>query len=55
VLDSNGRVTREPVVIAASDLRNGVTSWPDKIDPTERARLERYRAGGPYYFPLEDL
>jgi len=54
VLDTAGRVTREPVVVAASDLRNGVTSWMDKIDATERARLERYRAGGPYYFPEED-
>ncbi len=53
VLDTNGRVARTPVVIAASDLKNGVTSWPDKIDPTERERLERYRAGGPYYFPIE--
>lgn len=55
VHDTNGRVPREPVTVQASELRNGVTSWPDKIDDLERQRLERFRDGGPYYFPLEEL
>lgn len=55
VQDSNGRIPREPVVIRASDLRNGVTSWTDKIDSLERKRLDSFRNGGPYYVPLKDI
>ncbi|MEQ8735803.1 MAG: alkaline phosphatase D family protein [Rhodospirillaceae bacterium] len=54
VQDTQGRVPRWPVTVKASELRNGVTSWESKIDKLERARLESYRNGGPYYFPLSD-
>lgn len=52
VLDTNGRVPREPVTILTSDLRNGVTSWRDKISDEELRRLKSYQRGGPYYIPL---
>jgi len=41
----------DPLVLTEDDLRNGVESWPGKIDPDERVRLDRFKAGGAYYSP----
>jgi alkaline phosphatase D len=44
----------DPLVLTPGDLRNGVTTWREKIDPAELIRLERYRAGGDYFDPEGD-
>ncbi len=49
--DLLGAPVWKPLVLTPADLRNGVTTWRDKIDPKELKRLERYKAGGPYYGP----
>lgn len=46
-----GDAVWKPLVLTPADLRNGVQSWRSKIDAKELERLERYRAGGPYYAP----
>lgn len=33
LIDSRGRAAFEPLLLHAADLRNGVASWPSKIDP----------------------
>lgn len=43
-----------PLVLTPNDLRNGVATWREKIDPAELIRLERYRAGGDYFDPEGD-
>ncbi len=43
----------EPLVLKASDLTNGVTSWKKTIDPQEHKRLIQYRNGEGYYKPLQ--
>ena len=35
-----------------SKLVNGVVSWPDKIDPSEKLRQEKYEKGEGYYEQL---
>lgn len=40
-----------PLELTPADLRNGVSTWRQKIDRNELVRLERYRAGGAYYDP----
>ena len=40
-----------PLVLKPADLRNGASTWREKIDERELVRLERYRAGGAYYDP----
>lgn len=49
LVTEDGRKPWEPLVVRASELHNGRVSWPDKIDPLSRQRLERWRSGGPYY------
>jgi alkaline phosphatase D len=41
----------DPLVLTPADLRNGVSTWRQKIDADELVRLERYREGGAYYDP----
>ncbi|WP_332766349.1 alkaline phosphatase D family protein [Phenylobacterium sp.] len=49
--DILGAPVWKPLVLTPADLRNGVSTWRDRIDPRELKRLERYRAGGAYYGP----
>lgn len=49
--DVLGAPAWKPLVLTPDDLRNGVSTWRDRIDPKELKRLERYRAGGSYYGP----
>lgn len=49
--DEVGAPVWSPLVLRPDDLRNGVSTWRDRIDPKELKRLERFRAGGPYYGP----
>jgi alkaline phosphatase D len=46
-----GAAVWEPLVLTPADLRNGVSTWKAKVDPTELKRLERFKAGGAYYGP----
>lgn len=41
----------EPFTIHASELRNGVSSWEKKIDPTEHQRFLSNKNGKGYYEP----
>lgn len=41
----------KPLVLTPADLKNGVSTWRDRIDPKELKRLERFKAGGGYYGP----
>lgn len=52
VYDTRGREAWAPLVLKASDLKNGIASWAAKMDPLSRQRYERWTAGGPYYGPL---
>jgi alkaline phosphatase D len=55
LIDTHGRVVRGPTEIRASDLVNGVTSWPEKVDEESRWRQEQYDNGKGYYeIPFED-
>ena len=45
----DGRPAWAPFELKVSELRNGVTSWAEKIAPLSRLRLERYRQGEGYY------
>lgn len=49
--DIMGGPVWKPLVLTPADLKNGASTWRDKIDPKELKRLERYRAGGAYYGP----
>ncbi|HYD88827.1 MAG TPA: alkaline phosphatase D family protein [Vitreimonas sp.] len=44
-----GAAVWDPLVLTSADLRNGASTWRDKIDAYELERLERYRAGGSYF------
>ena len=55
LVDTFGRVVRGPFEVKASELVNGVTSWPDKVEDVPRQRQEHYDAGdGSYEIPVED-
>ncbi len=55
LVDTFGRVVRGPFEVKASELVNGVTSWPDKVEDVPRQRQEHYDAGEGYYEnPVED-
>ncbi|MEQ9316144.1 MAG: alkaline phosphatase D family protein [Henriciella sp.] len=47
--DSLGEPVWDPLVLTPDDLRNGVSTWREKADPDELARLERFKAGKGYY------
>jgi len=55
LIDIHGRRVWEPFVLYASELVNGVTSWPEKVSDISRQRQENYDAGKGYYeVPVED-
>lgn len=54
LVDTRGNRVWEPVILKASELANGRQTWPAKIDPDARRRLEAMRAGRDYYAPLEE-
>jgi len=55
LIDTFGRVVRGPFVVKASELVNGVTSWPHKVESVPQRRQENYEAGKGYYeIPVED-
>jgi alkaline phosphatase D len=47
--DDLGEPVWEPLSLTPGDLRNGVSTWREKSDPTELERLERFKRGGGYY------
>ena len=49
VLDTQGRNVWQPFELQATELVNGVTSWPDKVDADSRARQKNYDEGRGYY------
>ena len=55
LVDTFGRVVRGPFEVKASELVNGVKSWPDKVEEVPKQRQEHYDAGEGYYeIPVED-
>jgi alkaline phosphatase D len=55
LVDTFGRVVRGPFEVRASELVNGVKSWPDKVEDVPRQRQEHYDAGEGYYeIPVDD-
>ncbi len=55
LVDTFGRVVRGPFEVKASELVNGVKSWPDKVEEVPKQRQENYDAGDGYYeIPVED-
>jgi alkaline phosphatase D len=55
LIDIHGRRVREPFELHASELVNGVTSWPSKVTDLPRQRQEHLDAGEGYYeIPVED-
>jgi len=55
LIDIHGRRVRGPFKVHASELVNGVTSWPSKVTNLPRQRQEHYNAGEGYYeIPVED-
>ena len=51
LFDLQGRSVWAPFVVHARELVNGVKSWPDKVDATERRRQQNWEAGKGYYEP----
>lgn len=49
LINNTGKPVWSPFVLYADELVNGVESWPNKIDPESRRRLDRERSGQPYY------
>ncbi len=49
LVDDAGRECWEPLVLRASELRNGVATWEQKIDPKLRDAQARWERGEPYY------
>jgi alkaline phosphatase D len=55
LVDTFGRVVRGPFEVKASELVNGVKSWPDKVEDVPRQRQEHFDAGDGYYeIPVDD-
>ena len=55
LIDIHGRRVREPFELHASELVNGVASWPSKVTNLPRQRQEHLDAGEGYYeIPVED-
>ena len=50
--DYFGATRWHPLVLNASDLRNGVSTWRDNMDQTEFEAWQREQEGGAYYPPL---
>ncbi|MGH6950443.1 MAG: alkaline phosphatase D family protein [Vitreimonas sp.] len=51
---SIGAAAWAPLVLTPGDLRNGVTTWRDKIDPLALERMQRHQRGGSYFDPEGD-
>jgi hypothetical protein len=49
LIDIHGRSVWGPFDLRASELVNGVTSWPARVHPDERRRQENADAGRGYY------
>ena len=49
LVDIHGRVVRGPFEVKASELVNGIVSWPEKVSDGERRRQENYENGYCYY------
>jgi alkaline phosphatase D len=49
LFDVQGRSIWEPFELHASELANGVRSWPEKVDGNELERQKNYDAGRGYY------
>ena len=49
--DVQGNRVWAPLVLRASDLKNGVSVWRGKMDKISRQRFERAEQGEPYYAP----
>ncbi len=55
LIDIHGRRVWEPFELYASELVNGVKSWPSKVTNLPRQRQEHHDAGEGYYeIPVED-
>jgi alkaline phosphatase D len=55
LIDTHGRRVWEPFELLASELVNGVTSWPSKVANIPRQRQEHLDAGEGYYeVPVEE-
>lgn len=51
VVNTYGRQAWTPLHLRASELKNGVQSWRQKIDAVSLRNHERWKAGGSYYAP----
>jgi|CXWL01.1.fsa_nt_gi alkaline phosphatase D len=51
LVNAHGQDAFAPLVLRASELRNGVRSWDGKIDDISRFRHEQMLAGRDYYSP----
>jgi alkaline phosphatase D len=49
--DVQGNRVWSPLKLRASELRNGVSVWREKMDKISRQRFERAEQGEPYYAP----
>ena len=49
LVDIHGRVVRGPFEVRASELVNGIVSWPEKVSDGEWRRQENYENGYGYY------
>jgi alkaline phosphatase D len=52
--DEHGNQVWDPLILKASQLKNGVESWSANIDDLSRQRLNNVNAGRDYYAPLTD-
>jgi alkaline phosphatase D len=55
LFNTEGRSVWEPLEVYASELVNGIESWPAKVDEGERIRQESYEKGLGYYEKVHDL
>lgn len=54
VVGLDGKPAWSPLVIKASELRNGRQTWPEKIDPVSARRLKQQQTGQGYYWIKAD-
>jgi alkaline phosphatase D len=54
LVDEHSDQVWDPLILRASQLRNGVESWPANIDELSRKRLDNVEAGRDYFAPLPD-
>jgi alkaline phosphatase D len=47
--NSSGKYAFDPMTLKASELRNGVSTWLEKMDPLSRKRWEQTQSGKPTY------